>query len=143
MAVLVRHALDVREFERVVSDDGAGAVLTFTGTTRNTHGGKKVEYLEYEAHETLATVMIEKLGAEAREKFGLIRVVIQHRLGRVDIGEASVAIAVSSAHRGAAYEGSRWLIDQLKTTIPIFKKEYYTDSSPPVWVGPDGKAVEG
>ena len=117
-------------------------MLTFTGTTRNTHGGKQVEYLEYEAHETLAKAMIEKLSAESREKFGLIRVLIQHRLGRVDIGEASVVIAVSSAHRGAAYEGSRWLIDQLKTTIPIFKKEYYADGSTPVWVGPDGKAVE-
>jgi len=141
MPHFTRQPIQTDDADRDVADPGAGAIATFIGTTRNTHGGRPVLRLEYEAHEAIAEKMISKMCDEARQKFGLIHVFLLHRLGVVEVGEASIVIAVSSAHRGAAFDGCRWLIDTLKTTIPIFKKEYYADQSPPVWVGPDGKPV--
>ncbi len=140
--VLTREALDPPRVENAVRVAGAGAVVAFTGATRDTHLGRGVLRLEYEAQETLARRLLEKLAAQAAEKFGLLGCAIHHRLGRLEIGELSVVIAVSSAHRGNAFDGCRFLIDTLKTTIPIWKKEYYADGSPPQWVGPDGKVVE-
>lgn len=141
MPSFTRGTIDIAAVEAGVAGTGAGAIVSFIGTTRNTHAGKQVLRLEYEAHEALAEKMLDRMCAEAREKFGLLKVSLRHRLGVVEIGETSVAIAVSSAHRGAAFDGCRYLIDTLKTTVPIFKKEYYADQSPPVWVGPDGKPV--
>jgi molybdopterin synthase catalytic subunit len=141
MGYLTRDVLNIAELDRFVSDDGAGAVVTFIGTTRYRHGGRDVERLEYEAQEAIAEAMLDDLCREARLKFGLLHVHLQHRLGTVDIGEASVAIAVSAAHRGVAFDACRWLIDSLKNTVPIFKKEYYADGSAPNWVGPDGLPV--
>ncbi|HLX61063.1 MAG TPA: molybdenum cofactor biosynthesis protein MoaE [Planctomycetota bacterium] len=139
---LTRDALGAQAIERLAADPAAGAVVSFIGVTRDNHFGRRVITLEYEAHETLALKMLEKLCAQALEQFGLIRAAVYHRLGKVEIGEASVVIAVSAAHRGAAFDGCRFLIDELKTTVPIWKKEYYADGSEPVWVGPDGKPVQ-
>lgn len=141
MRYFTRHPIQTDDAERDVADPSAGAIVTFIGTTRNTHAGKQVLRLEYEAHEAIAEKMIGRMCDEVCTKFGLTRVFLLHRLGVVEIGEASIVIGVSSAHRGAAFDGCRHLIDTLKTTIPIFKKEYYADQSPPVWVGPDGKPV--
>lgn len=140
--LLTREALDPAAVARSVERPEAGAVVTFAGTTRNVHEGKPVLRLEYEAQEKLAEKALEKLCAEAVKKFMLAAAAIHHRLGTLEIGEASVVIAVSSAHRGAAFDGCRYLIDTLKTTIPIFKKEYYAGGVEPVWVGPDGKPVQ-
>lgn len=141
LIVLTRAALDARALERLVADPGAGAVVSFVGLTRDHHLGRRVLGLEYEAHEILAKKMLEKLRDEAIQRFGLVRAAIHHRLGRVEIGEASVVIAVSSAHRAAAFDGCRFLIDALKTNVPIWKKEFYADGSAPEWVGPDGNPV--
>lgn len=141
MSHFTRNPLTTYDAETAVADDAAGAIVSFVGTTRNRHAGKAVNYLEYEAQEQLANKVIEKMCAEACQKFNLIRVYVRHRLGSVEIGDASVVIAASAGHRGAAFDGCRWLIDTLKTTVPIFKKEYYEDGSS-IWVGPDGKAVE-
>jgi len=138
---LTREVINVAAVEARVATPAAGAVVTFTGATRREHLGKAVLHLEYEAHEALAQKTLETLAREAVQKFGLSGVAIKHRLGRLEIGEVSVAIAVSSAHRAAAFEGCRWLIDTLKTRVPVFKKEYYADGSEPQWVGPDGKPV--
>jgi molybdopterin synthase catalytic subunit len=99
-------------------------------------------HLEYDAHEAIALKMLRGLCEEVAKKYTLVGAAVCHRLGRLEIGEASVVIAVSSAHRGAAFEGCRYIIDTLKTTVPIFKKEYYADGVPACWVGPDGKAVQ-
>lgn len=139
--LLTREPLDPAAVERSVERPQAGAVVAFVGTTRNVHAGKAVLHLEYEAQETLARKALEALCAEATEKFGLSAAAVHHRLGKLEIGEASVAIAVSAPHRGPAFEGCRYLIDTLKTSIPIFKKEHYADGSAPEWVGPDGKPV--
>lgn len=140
--LLTRKPLDPAALERSVERPAAGAVVTFVGTTRNVHAGKAVLHLEYEAQESLARKALEALCAEATEKFGLSAAAVHHRLGRLEIGEASVTIAVSSPHRGAAFEGCRYLIDMLKTSVPIFKKEHYADGSAPEWVGPDGRPVK-
>ncbi|HYG73696.1 MAG TPA: molybdenum cofactor biosynthesis protein MoaE [Planctomycetota bacterium] len=142
MDFLTRTPLDCAAIEASVYSPESGAVVTFVGRTRNEHLGRPVRHLEYEAHEALARKIVGELAAEAKQKFGLVQVAIQHRLGRLEIGDASVVIAVSSGHRGAAFDGCRWLIDSLKTRVPVFKKEYYADGSAPEWVGPDGKPVQ-
>jgi MoaE-MoaD fusion protein len=139
---LMRETLDAVRVEALVADAGAGAIVSFIGTTRNSHLGREVLHLEYEAHGLLAEKALRTICQDAIEKFKLINVAVQHRLGRVDIGQASVIIAVSSAHRGAAFDGCRYVIDTLKTSVPIWKKEFYADGSTPQWVGPDGKPVE-
>ena len=140
--LLTRERLDPQAVEQLVSDNAAGAVVTFAGLTRDHHLGRGVLSLEYEAHEPLALKQLEQLRATALERFKLTRAAVYHRLGKVEIGEASVVIAVSSEHRAAAFEGCRFLIDELKNTVPIWKKEYYADGSEPEWVGPDGKPVK-
>jgi molybdopterin synthase catalytic subunit len=140
--LLTRAALDAAALERRVAAPAAGAVVAFVGLTRDHHLGRRVVSLEYEALEPVALKMLEALRGEALARHGLARAALHHRLGRVEIGEASVVIAVSAAHRGMAFDGCRFLIDELKTRVPIWKKESYADGSEPVWVGPDGKPVE-
>lgn len=139
---LTRHKLNPAQFEKEVALPYTGAVVTFVGITRDEHMGRRVKYLEYEAQEALAQKMLGELALEASNKFNVPGVAIFHRLGRLKIGEASVVIAVSAAHRAAAFEACRFLIDTLKTSVPIFKKEYYADGSEPKWVGPGGESLE-
>src|SRR5258706_6858091 len=138
---LIRDVTDVQAIERLVADSRAGAIVTFAGITRDNHQGRRVLKLEYEANEVLATKMLERLRAQALERFGLLHAAVYHRLGIVEIGAASVVIAVSAAHRGTAFDGCRFLIDELKSSVPIWKKEYYADGAAPEWVGPDGNVV--
>jgi MoaE-MoaD fusion protein len=122
--------------ERVVAEvsrDEAGAVATFLGTVRRSSRGRDVEFLEYEAFEEMAEPMLRRLGDELTAKHGLSAVAIHHRIGRVEIGEPSVAIAVSAPHRAAALEACREAIDTLKETIPLWKKEVYAGGEE--WIG--------
>src|ERR1700712_4913299 len=136
LVMITRERLDAAALERSIANAATGAVVSFIGLTRDNHLGRRVLGLEYEAHEVLAQKMLEKLRAEAIQKFGLLEAGIHHRFGRVEIGEASVVIVVASAHRAAAFEGCRYLIDELKTSVPIWKKEFYADGAAPIWVGP-------
>jgi len=108
-----------------------GAAVVFEGVVRNNTRGRRTLYLDYEAYEAMAHKQMEGLAGEARERFGVRAVSIVHRLGRLEIGETSVLIVVASAHRGAAFDACRWLIDTLKKTVPIWKKEYFEDGA--VW----------
>src|SRR3954447_5928622 len=108
-----------------------GAIVMFDGIVRNNSRGRKTLYLDYEAYEAMALKQMEELTDEALEKFAVRDVRIIHRLGRIDIGESSVFIAVASAHRAAAFDACRWLIDTLKKTVPIWKKEFFQDGA--VW----------
>ena len=108
-----------------------GAVVVFDGIVRNHTRGRKTLHLDYEAYEEMAAKQMGELGRKARERFGVHRVVLVHRLGRLIIGETSVLIVVSSAHRSAAFGACRWLIDTLKQSVPIWKKETFTDGA--VW----------
>ena len=96
---------------------------------RDNTRGRRTLYLEYEAYEAMALKQMESLMVQARERFGVRGVSIVHRLGRLEIGETSVLIVVASAHRGAAFDACRWIIDTLKKTVPIWKREYFEDGA--------------
>jgi molybdopterin synthase catalytic subunit len=106
-----------------------GAVCVFLGVVRNENGGRLVRYLEYEAYEEMALPLMERLAAETRARWAVTDVHIVHRLGRLEIGEASVAVVVTAPHRGAAFEACRHAIDTLKATVPIWKKEFWAGGS--------------
>lgn len=125
--------VDVPALEAAVADPGAGGAVTFVGTTRRDNAGRVVLRLEYEAYEAMALREMRKLAREAGERFGIVRIAIQHRLGIVEIGEISVAIAVSAAHRAEAFEACRFAIDRLKEVVPIWKKEHFEGGE--IWVG--------
>jgi molybdopterin synthase catalytic subunit len=108
-----------------------GASVVFEGVVRNQTRGRKTRFLDYEAYEQMALQQMESLAAQAIDQFKVRDVAIVHRLGRLEIGETSVLIAVASAHRGPAFEACRWIIDTLKRTVPIWKKEHFEDGA--VW----------
>jgi molybdopterin synthase catalytic subunit len=108
-----------------------GAAVIFDGVVRNHTRGRRTLYLDYEAYEAMALKKMEALAEAARSRFGVRQVALVHRLGRLEIGETSVLIVVASAHRGPAFEACRWIIDTLKKTVPIWKKEYFEDGA--VW----------
>jgi molybdopterin synthase catalytic subunit/molybdopterin converting factor small subunit len=125
--------LDVAAAVAEAETDDAGAVAAFVGTVRNRSRGRDVLYLEYEAFEEMAEPMLERLASDLTAKHGLAKVAIHHRVGRVEIGEASVVIAVSAPHRAAALDACREAIDTLKETIPLWKKEVYEGGEE--WIG--------
>jgi MoaE-MoaD fusion protein len=131
--LLVAAPLDVAAVVHEVEDPEAGAVASFVGTVRRRSRDRDVLYLEYEAYEEMAEPMLARLGAELTERHGLCGVAIHHRLGRVEIGQASVVIAVSAPHRSAALDACREAIETLKTTIPLWKKEVYAGGEE--WIG--------
>ena len=116
-----------------VKTDEAGAIATFIGTTRARSRGRDVLHLEYEAYEGMAEEVMAELAAKLKERHDLCEVAIHHRIGRVDIGETSVVIAVSAPHRAAALEACRDAIDELKVTVPLWKKEVYEGGEE--WIG--------
>ncbi len=120
-----------------MDDPGAGGIAIFSGVVRNETQGRPVKFLEYEAHVPMAEAKMREIGHAIRARWpGVKRVAILHRVGRLDIGESSVLIAVSAAHRGEAFEACRFAIDTLKTTVPVWKKEHFEDGE--VWVGLQG-----
>lgn len=141
---LTRAILDADRLVREAKQGEDGAVVVFDGIVRNHTRGRRTLYLEYEAYEEMAEKQMRALAAEARARFAVRHVTILHRLGRLEIGETSVLIIVASAHRAAAFDACRWLIDTLKKTVPIWKREFFHDGA--VWAAgepfPDGVAVK-
>ena len=129
--LLVREPIDAAALIRHVRTGEDGAVVTFDGCVRNQSHGRRTLYLDYEAYESMALAKIREIGATIHEKFPIDSVAIAHRLGRLEIGETSVFIAVSAPHRPAAFDACRFAIDTLKRTVPIWKKEYFEDGA--VW----------
>ncbi|MDH3419093.1 MAG: molybdenum cofactor biosynthesis protein MoaE [Gammaproteobacteria bacterium] len=121
------HALDPGRLKDQLSADAAGACACFEGWVRNHNDSKSVRALEYEAHEGLAVKEGEKILAEAIEKFDLHAAAAEHRAGTLEIGDCAVWVGVSSSHRDAAFSACRYIIDELKSRLPIWKKEYYAD----------------
>jgi molybdopterin synthase catalytic subunit len=130
---LTAGPIDVGAVTASVSRAGAGAIVTFCGVVRDQHLGRDVRYLEYEAYPEMACEEMERVAREAESRWPEARVAIVHRTGRLEIGEASVVIAASAPHRAQAYAASRFAIDDLKETVPIWKKEVWSDGS--AWVG--------
>jgi len=128
---LVRAAIDAAALVRQVRAGQDGAIVTFDGFVRNESHGRATKYLEYEAYEPMALAKMREIGAQVHERFAIHRIAMVHRLGRLDIGETSVFIAVSAPHRAAAFDACRFAIDTLKRTVPIWKKEYLQDGA--IW----------
>ena len=128
---LTRDLIVADELVAQAKKGSDGAVVVFDGVVRDNTRGRSTLYLDYEAYETMAEKQIAELAVQAISRFGVRAVTLVHRLGRLLIGETSVLIIVASAHRGAAYDASRWLIDTLKKTVPIWKKETFVDGA--VW----------
>jgi molybdopterin synthase catalytic subunit len=125
--------LNLQELVDFVSDPGAGAIATFIGTTRNNNEGRRVVALDYDAYAEMAEKELRRIGGDANKKWQLCRMAIVHRIGPVQITQASVMIAVSSAHREAAFAACRFAIEEIKKTVPIWKKELYEGGE--LWIG--------
>lgn len=128
---IVREPIASQQVADAMKAGEDGATVVFEGIVRNNSRGRRTLYLDYEAYESMAVSEMQRLSHAGLERFAVRSVRIVHRLGRLQIGETSVLIVVASAHRAAAFEACRWLIDALKKTVPIWKKEYFEDGA--VW----------
>jgi len=124
---ITREPLDRDALIAAVTDPGVGGIVVFEGVVRDNARGKQVRYLEYDVYPEMAIQQIRDIIAEAEKRWGIDRVAVAHRIGRLEIGEASVMIVVASTHRAEAFEACRYIIDTLKTTVPIWKKEVATN----------------
>ena len=144
VTTLTREPIDASKFVPTTKRGEDGAVVVFDGIVRNNSRGRQTLHLDYEAYEEMAARQLDELASAARSSFGVRGVTIVHRLGRLMVGETSVLIVVASAHRAQAFEACRWLIDTLKKTVPIWKKETFIDGA--VWADgepfPPGLSVE-
>src|SRR5580658_3375776 len=135
-ASIIRDPIDTQSVLKHIKRGEDGAAVVFEGVVRNQTRGRRTLYLDYEAYEEMALRQMESLREQALKRFQVRDVTLVHRLGRLEIGETSVLIVVASAHRAAAFDACRWLIDTLKRAVPIWKKEYFEDGA--VWA--DGEA---
>ncbi len=144
LVALTREPIAADRIVAAAKSGEDGAVVVFDGIVRNHSRGRRTLHLDYEAYEEMAVKQMRELGEKARERFAVRQVTVIHRLGRLEIGETSVLIVVASAHRSAAFEACRWLIDTVKQTVPIWKKETFADGA--VWAPgepfPEGLAVD-
>ncbi|HSR53450.1 MAG TPA: molybdopterin converting factor subunit 1 [Acidobacteriota bacterium] len=136
LSALTRDPIDRLSVMNSVAHTAAGAVATFDGVVRDHARGKTVTWLEYDCYESMARKQLERLRLQALDKWPLLAASVVHRVGHLQIGESSVFIAVSSSHRGEAFEACRWIIDTLKTSVPIWKKEHYQDGQ--TWIEESG-----
>lgn len=132
MIEITKNKIDVARIIATVSDPGAGGIDVFIGTTRNKTQDKGVEKLDFEVYEPMAIKELQKIVNRARDQWPILKHAISHRTGVVEIGEEAVVIAVSTPHRQAAFESCQFIIDELKKTVPIWKKEIFEDGD--IWV---------
>ncbi|HKC73132.1 MAG TPA: molybdenum cofactor biosynthesis protein MoaE [Chloroflexota bacterium] len=131
---ITTEPIDIEALYQAVLRDRDGAVVTFHGVVREySDSGRAVRYLEYEAYPEMAEAQMRAIGAEIKRRWDIDDVAMVHRIGRLEIGEASVVIAVAAPHRGEAFDACEYAIDTLKATVPIWKKEVFADGE--VWVG--------
>ena len=140
-AAIVRTPIDLDALLGEVAHDANGATVLFVGTVRDVSEGRGVTGIEYAAYESMATRELQAIVAEAASRFGTTNIVVEHRIGRLTLGEASVAIAVAHPHRAAAYDGSRFVIEELKRRVPIWKLEEYIDGTRE-WVDPTARKAQ-
>jgi len=139
-AAIVDHPIDVHALLREIGGHHNGAAIAFIGTVRDVNDGRAVSGMEYTAYRGMAERELDTVAREAVDRFGTDDVVVEHRLGVLELGEASVVIVVAHPHRGAAYDASRYVIEQLKKRVPIWKLEHYVDGTRE-WVDPTNGAV--
>jgi molybdopterin synthase catalytic subunit/molybdopterin converting factor small subunit len=129
--LLTRTAIATDQLVARLKQGEDGAIVVFDGIVRNNTRGRRTLYLVYEAYEAMALSEMQRLVDQAMQQFAIRQIALIHRLGRLEIGDTSVLIIVASAHRGAAFDACRWIIDTLKKTVPIWKQEYFEDGA--VW----------
>lgn len=139
-ARLVREPINANALTQRVSSPANGALLLFLGVVRNLNDGRAVIGIEYSAYEPMAAHELMDIAREAAHRFGMSDVAIEHRLGELTLGETSVGIAVAHPHRRAAYDASRWVIEEIKRRVPIWKREHYADGARE-WVDPTRPAA--
>jgi len=133
--------LDTAEAIGAVASPGAGAINVFLGVVRDNNLGKRVQYLEYDAYPSMAEKVMGELAEEAKGRFGLEDCAVLHRTGRLEIGEASLLIAVSCGHRAESFEAGHWLVNEIKKKVPVWKKEVWEDGE--AWVeGPESLGMQ-
>jgi molybdopterin synthase catalytic subunit len=132
LLAISRGPLDLNGLAAAVAGGADGAVVAFLGVVRNHNAGRRVRYLEYEAYEPLAMKVFGRIGDEVRERWPGVRLALHHRVGKLEIGEASVAIAAASAHRADAFAASRYAIERVKQIAPIWKHEFFEGGD--VWI---------
>ena len=135
MIGIVPHEIDMAALAEAVADPGAGAIVTFAGTTRNETNGREVLSLTYQCYDRMAESKLAEVVLRAKEGFEILEVAVLHRVDTLPVGGISVGIAVSAAHRPAAFEACRFLIDTIKKEVPIWKKEEFADGES-AWVHP-------
>lgn len=140
-SALVKSAIDVNALLSEVSSDGCGASTLFVGTVRNVNDGKQVNGIEYTAYDSMAEAEMRRIVSEAASRFETDHIALEHRLGYLELGEASVAIAVAHPRRTPALDASRFIIEELKRRVPIWKREHYVDGTRD-WVDPTRISAE-
>ena len=142
--MLIRVTPDVLQTDEAiasVASAGAGAINVFLGVVRNNNLGRTVSYLEYDAYPAMAEKVMRELAEEARERFGLEAAAVLHRTGRLEIGEASLLVAVSCGHRAESFEATHWLVNEIKKKVPVWKKEVWEDGEE--WIeGPESMGIQ-
>jgi len=139
---IVTRAIDACTLLREVAAHRNGATVLFVGTVRELNDGYAVSGLDYSAYEAMAARELAAIVGEACSRWGTTDIVVEHRIGTLDLGDASVAIAAAHPHRDAAYQASRYVIEEVKKRLPIWKKEIHADGTT-TWVDPSGKQVAG
>lgn len=138
---IISQPIDAATLLAEVATPSDGAVLLFWGVVRNENDGREVNGLEYEAYAGMAEAKLREIVAEAAQRWSVGEIAVVHRIGKLNVGEASVGIAVAAPHRGEAYKASRYVIDELKRRVPIWKREHYLDG-PSAWLGGSVPAPE-
>ena len=134
--------LDLQDAIRAVAGPDRGAIATFVGITRNHHDGRSVRFLEYDAYPEMAEIVLRDIGREVEARFGTPHIAILHRIGRLEVGETSVVVAVAAAHRREALAACAHAIERVKASAPIWKKEHYADGA--AWIeGSDSVRADG
>lgn len=136
MLTITEQPIDITSVTDAVRDHRAGAVVLFLGTVREFTGDVQTASLEYEAYEEMAVASLTEITTEASDRWSLTHCAVVHRTGPLELGDIAVAVAVSSAHRGPAFEAGQWIMDTIKQRTPIWKKEIYADGQTE-WVHPD------
>ena len=137
MIEITKNPIDTSKTLAAVQSELAGASVLFVGSTRKMTNGRETLKLNYQCYEELATKKIAEILELAKSKWNIVEASIVHRVGVVDLGEASIAVAVSSPHRVDCFESAKWLVDELKQQVPIWKQEFWADGSTE-WIHPDG-----
>ncbi|MBI5946876.1 MAG: molybdenum cofactor biosynthesis protein MoaE [Chloroflexi bacterium] len=142
MLIRVTEApLDIAEAVAAVETNAAGAVNVFLGNVRDNNLGRRVDHLVYDAYPSMAEKVMREIAEEAKARFGLLDCAVLHRTGRLELGETSLLIAVSSGHRAESFEGGHWLVNQIKKRVPVWKKEVWEDGE--AWIeGPESMGLQ-